>query len=116
MSKYDPLETYLKGQTAAEVPISFREIEAILGRRLPPSAFRHRPWWANDATGHVHAKAWLSAGYETARVDLKTGTLVFRRARLSRSCPVRSACRIPAANSNATICRRHRAAIRRSVR
>lgn len=79
MSKYSPLKTYLQSQVASEIPMRFEEIEAILGRRLPASAFRHRPWWANEATGHVHARAWLEAGYETAQVDMTAGKLVFRR-------------------------------------
>lgn len=79
MSKYGPLKSYLQSQAAVEVPMSFAEIEAIIGRKLPASAYRHRPWWANEPSGHVHAQAWLEAGYASARVDLAGQTLVFRR-------------------------------------
>src|SRR6185437_12155611 len=80
MSKYEPLGAFLKAKSAGEVKLSFREIEKILGAKLPPSAYQHRPWWANEARGHVHAKAWLDAGYETADVDMGAKKLVFKRA------------------------------------
>jgi len=80
MSKYEPLAAFLKAKGRGEVKLSFREIEKILGAKLPPSAYRHRPWWANEAAGHVHAKAWLGAGYETAQVDMGAKKLVFKRA------------------------------------
>lgn len=79
MSKYGPLKSYLQSQVAVEVPMTFAEIEQVLGKTLPASAFRHRPWWANEPSGHVHAQAWLEAGYATAKVDLAAQTLVFRR-------------------------------------
>lgn len=79
MSKYRPLASFLKTQGTQAVPLTFREMEKILGFKLPPSAYRHRPWWANEAAGHVHAKAWLEAGYETAQVDMDGKKLVFRR-------------------------------------
>jgi len=60
--------------------MTFKDVEAIIGRKLPPSAYRHRPWWANEARGHSHAKAWLDAGYETEQVDMERRKLVFRRA------------------------------------
>ncbi|HTQ13727.1 MAG TPA: hypothetical protein VMH86_07620 [Rhizomicrobium sp.] len=88
MAKYTPLETYLANQIFAEVPMSFREIERVLGAPLPRSAFAHRPWWANETRGHVHAKSWLSAGFETAQVDMEGKKLVFRR--IGRGGPPRS--------------------------
>jgi len=79
MSKYTPLKLYLQSQTTGEAPMSFDEVEAVLGFRLPNSAYCHRPWWANETKGHVHAQAWLEAGYETAQVDMAGRKLVFRR-------------------------------------
>ena len=78
MSKYQPLASFLKTQKTQAVPLTFKELEKILGFKLPPSAYRHRPWWANEARGHVHAKAWLDAGYETAQVDMEAKRLVFQ--------------------------------------
>lgn len=78
--KYDPLRRYLLQQTRNRVPMTFREVEAIISGTLPASARRHRPWWANDATGHAHAQAWLEAGYRTEQVDMAGERLVFVRA------------------------------------
>jgi len=79
MSKYDLLGQYLKTQHASEVPMTFAEIERVVGTGLPPSAYRHRPWWSNNATNSVMTKVWLDAGYETSRVDIQARKLVFRR-------------------------------------
>jgi hypothetical protein len=81
MSKYDPLRTFLSSRSEIEVPANFRTIEAIIGSRLPPSAFKHRAWWSNNAENHVNARAWLAAGFETDQVDMGAQTLVFRRLR-----------------------------------
>jgi len=82
MPKYEPLQRFLASQHADEVPMTFADIERVLGASLPHSAAAHRPWWANETRGHVHAKAWLNAGYETANVDMEGKRLVFRRIRL----------------------------------
>lgn len=82
--KYEPLQDHLKTQKAESIPLTFDEIEGIIGARLPPSARKHPAWWANDAAHHVNARAWLSAGYRTENVDIGRERLVFRRVR-SRS-------------------------------
>jgi len=79
MSSYAPLADYLKQSGSNSVAATFADIETVLGRTLPPSAYRHRPWWANEARGHSHAKAWLDAGYETEQVDMENRKLVFRK-------------------------------------
>ena len=60
--------------------MTFQQVESVIGGPLPASARRHRPWWANDATGHAHAQAWLEAGYRTEQVDMEGEKLVFVRA------------------------------------
>ncbi|HEX4535191.1 MAG TPA: hypothetical protein VH000_13215 [Rhizomicrobium sp.] len=80
MSKYDELGQYLKRQAASEIPMTFAEIEDVLGTTLPPSAYRHRPWWSNNPNNSVMTKAWLDAGYRTERVDMAAQKLVFKRA------------------------------------
>src|SRR6266853_2664596 len=79
MSKYARLQEFLADQRFTEVPMTFAAVEKILQSRLPHSAAEHRAWWANEAHGHVHAKAWLDAGYETVQVDMAAKKLVFRR-------------------------------------
>ena len=86
MAKYDPLLVFLDAQSAAQLKLSFAEIERILGAPLPASARRHPAWWANERVGtHQHARAWLDAGYETRRLDLNSATVEFVRASLTSS-------------------------------
>jgi len=78
MSKYEPLGQYLIRQSRMYIPMTFREIERILGRNLPPSK-THRAWWSNNPTNNVMTQQWLNAGYETESVDIAAEKLVFRR-------------------------------------
>ena len=77
MNRYVPLGKHLQKQSQKSVTLTFKQIEAIIGRRLPASAFIHPAWWANDIT-HVQAKAWLSAGREVnpANPSKRTATFV----------------------------------------
>lgn len=80
MSKYEPLERFLKSRHTEEVPMTFAEIEKVIGRALPEKASGHRAWWSNNPSNNVMTKAWLAAGYQTERVDMASRRLVFRRA------------------------------------
>lgn len=78
MSVYEPLRQRLVRAEQPRVTMSFAEIEAVLGRRLPPSARDSkikRQWWANTDT-HSQAKAWLDAGRK-ARLDVASDTVDF---------------------------------------
>jgi hypothetical protein len=86
--KYDPLRHHLRQQTRSRVPMTFQQVESIIGGPLPASARRHRPWWANDPTGHAHANAWLGAGYRTEQVDMEGEKLIFVRAADTREAGV----------------------------
>jgi hypothetical protein len=77
--KYDALGQYLNARVAQhEVHLSFAEIESIIGSKLPPSAYAHRPWWSNNPSNNVMTKVWLAAGFETEQVDMAGQKLVFR--------------------------------------
>jgi len=78
-SKYHPLTQHLRAQRAGRVPMSFAEIERVLGTKLPPSAISHRAWWSNNPTNNVMTKAWLEAGFRSEQVDLEGRRLVFKR-------------------------------------
>jgi|GEM_PF-264805 len=82
-SKYQPLRTALSSiaPTIGEIRMTFAEIEDTLRAELPPSARRHRPWWANpgNAAQHTHAQSWLAAGWEVAAVNLDAEWVLFRR-------------------------------------
>lgn len=79
--KYAPLYRYLVQLRSHEWRTSFKEIEKILGFRLPDSARIYRPWWANQGErgGHSHALAWEMAGWKTSQVDMGDEVLVFAR-------------------------------------
>jgi hypothetical protein len=49
-----------------------RQIEAILGCRLPDTARERPQWWANEVgdTRHVQCRAWMDAGVETRNLNL----------------------------------------------
>ncbi|MHB8284157.1 MAG: DUF7662 domain-containing protein [Caulobacteraceae bacterium] len=78
MGKYDPLGAYLKGCTTDEVPMTFNEIERIIGGPLPESQ-KFAAWWSNNPSNNVMTRVWLAAGYRTERVDLAGERLVFRK-------------------------------------
>jgi hypothetical protein len=47
---YDSLHLYLKGHSAPSTTLSFRSIEKILGRPLPPDAEALVGWWTNEVS------------------------------------------------------------------
>ena len=79
MAVYDPLRQYLEQQTADAVVMDYAQIERIIGRRLPASAYGKikRQWWANTET-HSHALAWLKARRK-AKLDAKRNRVTFIR-------------------------------------
>ena len=82
MTRYTPLEEYLKERSEARIPLCFNDIEKIIGRPLPASAREYRAWWSNDFTStHVQARAWGNAGYHTEDVDMESEKLTFVRVR-----------------------------------
>lgn len=87
MSKYEPLPQFLRRLRAPLQRLSFREIERILGFKLPPSAYEYEAWWSNNASGHSHARAWLDAGWQTEEVDLTDRQVTFRRSVPSTAAP-----------------------------
>jgi predicted nucleic acid-binding protein len=66
--KYSPLEHFLRRSRMMTVTLSYAQIEKILESRLPPSAHKHKPWWANG--GHSQANSWLNAGWKVDSVSL----------------------------------------------
>jgi hypothetical protein len=79
MSKYDGLGSFLREQRASAVPMSFADVERVIGQKLPRSA-RFPAWWSNHPSNNVMTKIWLAAGFKTAHVNVEAKTLVFRRA------------------------------------
>ena len=78
MAKYTRLGDFLTAQRAGEVPMTFADIERVIGGPLPPSKLQ-RAWWSNNPSNNVMTRAWRAAGFRTARVDVAGERLVFRR-------------------------------------
>jgi hypothetical protein len=74
---YSALARCLDGIEHRTVTLGFVDLEAVLGRGLPASARRHRPWWANS--GSAQARSWVSAGWNVAAVDLAAERVTFQR-------------------------------------
>ena len=62
-SKYAPLESHLRDSGRVHVPMTFSEVEHVIGAPLPPAAFKHRALWSNNP-----------------RQLVENGRLVFRKA------------------------------------
>lgn len=77
MTKYAALEDHLRNSGQDAVPMTFADIERVIGADLPPSAFKHRPWWSNNPSNSVITNSWLKAGYKTEKVDMAGEKLVF---------------------------------------
>jgi hypothetical protein len=84
MSKYQPLRTFLEARGTDTVPMTFGEIERVLGFKLPNSQ-GYRAWWSNNPSNNVMTREWLAAGYKTEDVDLEGRKLVFRRSKPSKT-------------------------------
>lgn len=78
MSKYAPLGDYLRKQRARRVPMTFGEIERLIGARLPNSQ-RYPAWWSNNPFNNVMTKVWREAGFMTEDVNVEARKLVFRK-------------------------------------
>lgn len=79
MSKYDPLKLHLCSWHADRAPMTFSQIEALLGFPLPRSAREHQAWWANTEGTHSHARSWLGAGWRTSDLDIVGERVIFVR-------------------------------------
>ena len=77
---YAPVAAYLEGQpaNANSLTLSFQEIERILRKELPRSAYEYRAWWSNDPTKPQSA-AWLDEGWRTTSLSMTDRRLTFVR-------------------------------------
>lgn len=78
-SSYAALGEHLDEQSKSAVSLGFSDIESILSRALPASAYRHRAWWANTES-HSQAAEWLQRGWRASDLDLEREQVTFRRA------------------------------------
>lgn len=82
-SRYAPLAQHLQKVPPKEssVLLSFEQVEAILGGKLPDNARQHRSWWANDSVSHSQSLQWLDAGWRVNRISIADQKVSFARNR-----------------------------------
>lgn len=79
-SKYYPLFEHLQSCQQEETTLTFAEIEALIGRSLPTSAYTKKNWWSNrDTTGALQAGAWVTAGFHVDTIDLEQKIITLRK-------------------------------------
>ncbi len=74
--RYKDLTEHLRNVDSDEITLKYEEIEDIIQRKLPPSAYKYLAWWSNG--NRTQAVAWLAAGWRIKGVDLGN-SVVFRR-------------------------------------
>lgn len=80
MSKYQKLSSHLASLKGSEWKAEFREIEALLGFKLPRSAYSYQAWWANQSGDSLaQCAAWQSIGWRTGDLDLASQRVTFLR-------------------------------------
>ncbi|MGH7028053.1 DUF7662 domain-containing protein [Brevundimonas sp.] len=80
MAKYEPLVRYLRRQKSAEVELSFRDIERIVGGLLLKASNDPLWWRVEDAdTAPPQQRAFAQAGF-TPRPELRAERVLFVRA------------------------------------
>ena len=80
--KYLRLKEYLQSLNKSRIMLSHKEIEKILGDKLPESAYKYKAFWGNDrANGGTddHSNSWLEAGWEVEKKDLEGEVIYFKR-------------------------------------
>ncbi len=79
VSDYRPLAAYLAASDAAEMVLTLREIQAIIGAPLPTPAYGTRQYWAGSTGGkHGHTHAWQELGWR-ARLEARHLRVRFSR-------------------------------------
>ncbi len=61
VTRYQPLLDYLSAATEDEIVLTYREIEAMIGKALPESAVLQRGWWVSRSRTPI--KDWEALGW-----------------------------------------------------
>lgn len=73
---YAPLTPYLSSRQAAQVVLSFEELDKIIFGGLADSAKKYASMWTNKEKSRSWAKSWLDAG-RRASLDIEGKQVVF---------------------------------------
>jgi len=80
--KYLPIARILLQEDGHSARFTFAQLEKAIADQLPPSARKHRPWWANERGRHVQASSWLGVGWKVGSVDLTGEMVTFNRIKI----------------------------------
>lgn len=77
---YAPLAAHLENLpvNTTSSTLTFQQVEGILKKELPRSAYEYRAWWSNDPMKPQSA-AWLDEGWRTTSVSMTDRRLTFVR-------------------------------------
>ena len=75
---YTCIGDFLRKQKSPQICMKFSEIEKKWKIKLPTSARKHRPWWANGPDRSL-VKWVLAASWRVDSVDMKREIVCFRR-------------------------------------
>ena len=64
--RYAPLFGHLTGLAENRWDATFRDVEAVLGHPLPPSARKHQAWWSNT-TSLAGGRGWRTSNVRIAQ-------------------------------------------------
>lgn len=80
LGSYAALAVHLRSQAPAisALQMTFQEVEHVLGKELPRSAYQYRAWWANDSM-KPQSSAWLEEGWRTTSISMIERRLAFAR-------------------------------------
>lgn len=79
MGVYSKLADVLAARRGETWKAGFAELERLIGRKLPASAWKYPAWWSNNPSNNSMTKVWLNAGWRTGEVDVPGRSVVFRR-------------------------------------
>ena len=68
--KYIEFYNFLEKNTQKKLELTYKDIENILGFKLPKSAYKHSAYLSNSLS-HPISKIWLNLGY--TQTSLKLG-------------------------------------------
>jgi len=79
-NRYENLQRFFKSipPQQEQIALTFKELAAVLGGKLPVTASHDRPWWANTKSS-PQGSSWMAAGWKVERVYLKAEVVTFRR-------------------------------------
>jgi hypothetical protein len=77
IGKYGPLTSWLNAQTTDSIPVTFSDLEEVIGLPLAPSARNHLPYWYS--VRNSLGRAIAAGGFKASRVNLGSETAVLVR-------------------------------------